>query len=143
MSISNKILFIVVIVLLVALIALFVWRWWFAKPVSDYYALYLKSGELYFGKLVRFPYFGLKQVYMLQINNGDDQTPLSIQKFSKIFWGPEDYIRINRDEVVWMTRLAVDSELVRVIVSNPDLIPQNLSPQATSPVNNQGKDNVK
>ncbi|MDI6820699.1 MAG: hypothetical protein QMD65_00775 [Patescibacteria group bacterium] len=133
MSVLNKkILLIIVIVLLVALIALFVWRWGFVKSPPNYYALYLKTGELYFGRLVHFPRFGLKQVYMMQINNDNAQTPFSIQKFAKIFWGPEDYLRINRDEVVWMTRLSENSELAKVIAANPDLMPQN--PQVISPI---------
>jgi len=137
-STLNKILLIVIIVLLVTLIALFVWRWGFIKSTPAYYALYLKTGELYFGRLVHFPNFGLKQVYMMQINNENAQTPFSIKKFSNIFWGPEDYLRINRDEVVWMTRLSENSELLKVILTNPDLIPQNSSP-AVQPLDQDNK----
>ncbi|MEK7465670.1 MAG: hypothetical protein AAB631_02740 [Patescibacteria group bacterium] len=88
---------------------------------SEWSAVYLKTGELYFGHLTRFPYFALTNVYMLQANPSSPQTPLSIQKFSKVFWGPEDKLRINRTEVVWMTELEKNGQLAQILNTNPEL----------------------
>src|SRR3989344_2900556 len=108
----------VVIVLGAVLIALVGYQTLFAE--SAYSAVYLRSGDLYFGKIVRFPYFGLKNVYTLQATQ-DPSNPLRIQKFSQIFWGPEDYLRLNREEIVWHTRLRSDSELRKLLEANPNL----------------------
>ncbi len=98
---------------------------------SSTYAVYLDSGDIYFGKLTRFPQFGLEGVYTIQINREDAENPVSIQKFSNVFWGPQDRLLINRDRVVWMTPLHEASGLLKVIRENPNLIPSssNLSQQ--------------
>ena len=122
----NKWLLWVIIVLVVLLLILVVWQVFFAK--SQYSAVYLRTGEVYFGKLVRFPYFGLKNVYSLQAT-GDQQNPIRIQKFADSFWGPEDYIKINRDEVVWYTKLKSESQLNQLFATNPNLVPQQQAGQ--------------
>jgi hypothetical protein len=123
----NKTLLIVVIVLLLALIVVIAWQFFWGTP--SYYAVYLRTGEVYFGKLSRFPSFSLSSVYLLQVNSQNQQNPVNIQKFSSVFWGPEDFIKLNREEVVWYTKLRSDSQLVRLIETNPDLLPGQAAPQ--------------
>ncbi len=130
----NKILLTLVIVLLIVLAGVIVWQTWLGSV--SYYAVYLKTGDLYFGQLSRFPSFGLSHVYLLQVNAQNQQNPVNVQKFSNVFWGPEDFIKINRDEVAWYTKLKSDSQLVRLIETNPDLTSgesQN-QPQQSAPV---------
>ncbi len=124
----NKILLAVVIVLIVALAAVVAWQFWFKTPT--YYAVYLKTGDLYFGELTTFPYFGLTHVYMVQVNAQDKTNPVSVQKFTNIFWGPTDSLRINRDEVVWYTPLSSQSQLAQLIAKNPDLAPSTAPQQS-------------
>ncbi|MFA6407385.1 MAG: hypothetical protein WCV80_01625 [Candidatus Paceibacterota bacterium] len=132
MNKMNKILLSVVVVLLLVLIGFVVWKEVAGKP--SYAAVYLKTGDLYFGKLVRFPYFGLKQPYLFQVNQSNKDNPLSVQRFKNVFWGPEDYLKINREEVVWYTQLRSDSELAKVFETNPDLVPpQGQQQQAPAP----------
>lgn len=126
----NKILLGLIIVLALILIALVVWQIFFAK--SPFYAVYMKTGDLYFGKLTRFPSFGLNSVYTLQVNPQDQQNPVRVQKFSEVFWGPEDWLKLNRDEVVWYTKLKSDSQLMQLITANPNLVPQQ-APQGGLP----------
>jgi len=119
MKLMNKVLIGLVALLLVIMAGTFA-----VKAVvgdSTWYAVYLRTGELYFGHLTRLPYFGLRNVYMLQANPQNTQSPLSIQKFSKVFWGPEDEIRLNRSEVVWMTELDRDGQLAQILRDNPEL----------------------
>ncbi len=127
----NKILLTVVIVLLVALAAILAWQFYFKTPT--YYAVYLRTGDLYFGELTTFPYFGLNHVYMIQVNSQNAQNPVSIQKFTNIFWGPQDTLRLNKDDVVWYTPLDPKGQLAQLIASNPDLTPSGQMPTGGSP----------
>lgn len=122
----NKVLLAVVVVLLVALVVIVGWKYLEGTP--SYYAVYLRTGDLYFGELSTFPSFTLGRVYMLQVNSQNQQNPVSIQKFTNVFWGPEDSMNINKNDVVWYTRLASDSKLVQLIQTNPSLT----SPQGTA-----------
>jgi hypothetical protein len=129
MNKKYKIIIGLAVFLVVVLGAYIVWDKFLKEPV--YYALYLRTGDVYFGQLTRFPHFGLKGVYFIQVNSQNQQNPVSIQKFSNIFWGPQDFMRINRSDVVWMTKLKNDGQLAKVITANPDL---NAPPASTSPV---------
>ncbi len=132
----NKILIAIIVVLVLVLASIAVWQTWFNSP--SYYAVYLRTGDLYFGELSRFPSFGLKHVYMLQVNAQNGQNPVSIQKFSNVFWGPEDFIKLNRDEVVWYTKLKPESQIVKLIAANPDLLPSSTgAPQENNPVSQE------
>ena len=99
----------------------FVWKAFMEKP--EYTAVYLRTGDLYFGELVRFPHYGLKQPYLLQFNKDNQQNPFGLQSFKDAIWGPEDFISLNRDEVVWTANLRSDSNLAKLFASNPNLAP--------------------
>ncbi len=131
----NRVALVVAVVLLVVLAGLFAWREW-GSGTSTYYAVALRNGDVYFGRLSRFPSFGLKQVYVLQFNQANTQNPVTVQRFKNAFWGPEDFLQINRNEVVWMTRLNPEGQLARLIASNPELaLPSTppAAPPATAP----------
>lgn len=134
----NRVIMWVLLVLVIVLLALLVWQKTWGAP--DYYAVYLRTGDIYFGRLQRFPIFGLSQVYLLQTNQNNQQNPLSVQKFSNLFWGPEDFMRINREEVVWMVRLRPDSQLAQLFAQNPNLVPpatqSQTPPAAATPPSN-------
>lgn len=126
MNKMNRMLLWVVAVLVVILLILVVWQIFFGK--SSYYAVYMRTGDLYFGKLIRFPSFGLKNVYTLQVTQ-DSQNPVRVQKFADVFWGPEDYLKINKEEVVWYTKLKSEGQLSQLIATNPNLVPQQTQQQ--------------
>jgi hypothetical protein len=121
----------IVVVLLVVLIVLVALQMLFTK--KGYSAVYLRSGDLYFGRMVKFPAFGLKNVYTIQVTQ-DPQVPLRIQKFSDIFWGPEDYLKINPREVVWTTQLKSEGQLYQLLKTNPNLTPQQNANNYQEPV---------
>ena len=120
MSKTNKTLIAAVVLLAVIIVGVVAWNVFSGK---SYYGVYLRTGDLYFGELVRFPSFGLKQVYLLQVNQQNAENPISIQRFNRVFWGPEDFLKINKDEVVWTAKLSEESELAKVFTDNPDLQP--------------------
>ena len=131
MNKTNKILLVLVIILFLVLVGLVVWQKFYTTP--SYWAVYLRTGDLYFGKLMRFPSFGLKNVYTVSVNQQDAQNPISLQRFANVFWGPEDYLKINRDEVVWMTKLNSDGQLAQLLKTNPNLLSPPSSNQAPQP----------
>lgn len=127
MNRTNKFLLGIVVVLAVILVGLVAWQVFFTS--SPMYAVYLKTGDLYFGKLVNFPSFGLKDVYTISVNQQDQKNPISVQKFSNVFWGPGDFMKINRDQVVWTNELSSDSQLVQLVKQNPNLVPPQTGTQ--------------
>jgi len=130
MSKFNKILLAIVIILLIALGVVVYWqRSGFEK---SYWAVYLGTGDLYFGKLSSFPKLSLSDVWFLQRNPQDTQNPLSLTKFGNAFWGPEDKIYLNEKNVVWKTKLKEDSQVVQFI-KNPQAQTQS-QPQTQLPV---------
>lgn len=113
---------ILVVVLVVVLAGWWVWKLFIAPPT--FHAVALVSGEIYFGELQRFPSFGLKQVYTIQVNPQNQENPLSIQRFKNVFWGPEDFIKINRENILWIAKLDSDGQLAQLLINNPNLLPQ-------------------
>lgn len=142
MSKTNKILLILVIILLLVLIGLVVWQKWGKLGFEpSYWAVYLRTGDLYFGKLTQFPSLGLKNVYTFQVNQQNSQNPVSIQRFTSVFWGPQDFLKINRSEVVWMTKLDPNGQLAQLLKTNPTL--QGTPPPPAPPLpsaNNESED---
>lgn len=109
----NKfVVFLVIILVAVVVIfaGLFVWQK-NGEATGNYYAVYLKTGDIYFGKLSKFPYLSLSSVWYLQ----GGQSGLSINQFSKSVWGPEDEIRLNNDEIIWTAKLSKDSQILPIL----------------------------
>ncbi len=126
MSKLNKILLVLVAILSIALGIILYWqKVGFERP---YYAVYLNTGDLYFGRLGYFSKSSLSDVYYLQRNPEDSRNPLSVLKLENSFWGSEDKIYINSDAVVWKTKLRKDGELLNYI-KNPQAFRQFQSPQ--------------
>lgn len=117
MSKVNKGLLGLVIVLIVALGGVLYWQ----KLGVDqtYSAVYLDTGDIYFGKLSRFPRMTLRDVWFLQ-KGADAQQGFGLSKFEKAFWGPKDTMVINDEKVIWVTELKDESEVVRAI-KNPQI----------------------
>lgn len=114
-KISKKNIVFFVVALIIILVAIIYWRQ--NKIEKPYYAVYLENGDIYFGKLSFFPYLSLKDVYFLQKNPSDSQNPFSVLKFENAFWGPENKIYINKEKIIWKTRLRDDSQVLNIIKS--------------------------
>jgi len=112
-KINKVILPAAIILVLVALAAVAVLMWQRGNFSRSYYAVYLDTGDLYFGELSRFPYFSLSNVWYLQRDSQGQGNTLS--EFAKAAWGPEDKIKINRDRVVWTAKISNASELIPYI----------------------------
>ena len=114
MSKINKALVGLVVILVVALGVVLYWQK--VGFETKYSAVYLNTGDIYFGKLSRFPRMTLTDVWFLQ-KKGDGQG-VALSKFEKAFWGPQDQLVINEENVIWVTELKDDSDVVQSI-KNP------------------------
>lgn len=124
MNRTNKILLLLVVVLLVVLGGVLLWqKGGFERPYS---AVYLSTGDIYFGKLSHFPRLSLTDVWLLQ-RSDDQQNPYGISKFSNAFWGPEDRITFDSKSIVWFAELKADSELVKFF-KNPQQVGAQQTP---------------
>ena len=102
---------------------------------NSYSVVFLRTGDMYFGKLSRFPKLTLSDVWFLQVTAQEDQQAgFNLAKFSNAVFGPKDKMEINRENVVWISKLADDSQVVSFILQSKDpAFQQNVQPQATVP----------
>lgn len=122
-----KIALIVAIILLMILVYLsFIDKTRATK--NPYYAVYLKTGDMYFGKLSRFPKLILSDVWFLQASL-EEQGGVDLIKYSNAIFGPEDKIEINQENVVWISKLRDDSQVVISIQQNQGAALQSTQPQ--------------
>jgi hypothetical protein len=126
MSKFNKILLILVIVLLIILVGILLWQKFGVN--KSYYAVYLDTGDLYFGTLHRFPHLYLSDVFLLQRNMNDTNNPYILISFKQVFWGPEDNLRLSEKNIVWITKLSKDSQVVKYIENQGTLLSPSASP---------------
>lgn len=112
MSTLNKVLLSVVVLLILVSGGILLKN----TLLSDkYYAVFTTSGDLYFGKLQKFPSLALANVYALQRNPNDVKNPFSLVKFGDAFWGPKDSMQLSQQNVLWMTELKSDSQVLQFI----------------------------
>lgn len=113
-----KIALIVAIILLMILVYLsFIDK---SKSIKNpYYAVYLQTGDMYFGKLSRFPKLTLSDIWYLQRNIDDEKGGFNLAKFSNAMFGPKDKIELNKENVVWISKLRDDSQVVQFIQGTP------------------------
>ena len=81
---------------------------------NPYYAVYLKTGDMYFGTISRFPKFVLSGVWFLQ-GSTSELGDYNLHKFQDAIFGPIDKIEINRDNIIWISKLRDDSEIMGII----------------------------
>ena len=113
-----------IVIITIVIVVLAVAGVWFGirlgKPLdaslSKYSAVYLSSGDIYFGELSRFPYLRLRNVWFLQRGqDGQSQPQFAVAPLKRAFWGPADEISLNSRQVLFSTRLRADSPVVKAI----------------------------
>lgn len=86
---------------------------------SGYTAVYMASGDIYFGKLHSFPKPYLTDaLYVTRSTGTNGQTQLGLATFKSAFWGPVDGIYFNPSQVLFTAPLRNDSQIVAAI-QNP------------------------
>ena len=114
MSKLNKVLLLSVILLAIVL-GIILW----APSIfgSSYYAVYLTSGDLYFGQKAWYSPRILTDVRVIQQQkDAKDQPVLSLVDFSKsVVWGPAGDLRLNEKSILWTSKLTDESQVVKLI----------------------------
>ncbi len=92
---------------------------------SPYSAVYLSTGDIYYGKLSWFPIPKMTDVWYLQrgYDAQSEQQQLGLAPLSSVFWKPVDEITLNPKQIVFWTKLRNDSEVAQAI-ANPNLLRQ-------------------
>lgn len=95
--------------------------------ISDYSAVFLTNGQVYFGKIDRMDAqeVAIRDIYYLQVSpqqgsgtGGAQPTPspdISLVKLGNELHGPNDRMRINRQQVLFTESLKADSKVVKAI----------------------------
>lgn len=113
---KNKFFINLILVLMVAGASYGGWYYFQNQPEkSGYHAVYMTSGDIYFGRLKKFPHLALGNAYTLQRNPGNTETPFNLVKFDDVFWGPEDILELNSANVLWIVELENDSQVVQYV----------------------------
>ena len=124
---KNKVVILGIIIVVV--IALAAWAgFWIAgmqsgsanpDAPSPYSAVYLSTGDIYFGKLSWFPSPRMTDVWFIQRNQDQSgQTQVSFVPMKSVFYGPMDEINFNAQDIVFSTRLKNSSQIVAAM-ENP------------------------
>lgn len=100
------------IVLVVFVIALV---WWAISLVSGptYHAVYLDTGDIYFGQLGSFPGTVLHDAWYLQQDFENQQ--LALAEFSNVVWSPVGSLDLNNAHVVWTAKISKDSQIIPIL----------------------------
>ncbi len=99
---------------------------------SEYSAVYLSTGDIYFGKLSWFPWLRMKNVWFLQSSvNQQNQPQLGLSALKNAFWGPVDEIYLNSKQVIFWTSLRNNSQLVQAFTNPSALAPLGQQQTAT------------
>ena len=94
------------------------------QKASAYTAVYLTSGDVYFGKLRWFPWPHLKDVWLLQQGVGaDGKAQFGVVPFTSAFWGPTNKVYLNMREVLFWAHVRADSEIAKGM-ENPAAVQQ-------------------
>lgn len=97
---------------------------------KEYQALFLTSGQVYFGKLskVNNDYVKLTNIYYLQVTSAGSQTTVqpgqssanqqvSLAKLGNELHGPEDVMYVARDQVLFWENLKSSGKVVQAITN--------------------------
>jgi hypothetical protein len=104
---------------------------------SEYSAVYMTSGDIYFGKLHSFPKPYLSDaLYLVKSTNQSGQTQIGLAPFSSVFWAPAGKIYFNPDQVLFTAPLQNSSQIISAI-KNPSILTQNSATQQQGNSSNQ------
>lgn len=118
--------------------------------LSPYSAVYLSTGDVYFGKLSWFPSPHLDDAwYLSRTTDASGNTVVNVYPFNKVVWGPSDTLYFNSQQIIFSTRLTASSSVVQimdnpsaavsptpapsgVVPQNPTLLPATVATSSTS-----------
>jgi hypothetical protein len=140
MRLPKSVAIILIIVVVVLFVGLGVWigmRFRAGGAVandpslSPYSAVYLSTGDIYFGTLVWSPSPHLEDAWFLERGtNAEGNATVGVYPFGQVTWGPSDVVYLNSSQIIFWTRLSSTSSVAQLI-ANPSAAtaaPQNVAP---------------
>lgn len=89
-------------------------------PAPKYAAVYLTTGEVYYGRMSMFGGFKLSNVVTLQ---KDKDGNIAVQKLNDAVWKPKNPVSFQKDHIVFWTYLDSTSPLIDVIENKTQATP--------------------
>jgi hypothetical protein len=87
--------------------------------LSPYSAVYLSTGDIYFGKLDWSPSPHMEGAWFLQRGTDAKGNPtVGVYPFNQVAWGPSSDVYFNTQQIVFWTRLNGTSSIAQLI-ANP------------------------
>ncbi len=97
----------------------------FSLVHRPYMAVYLATGDIYFGRVSSFPRVTIQDPWFFR--RAEDGS-VSLERFSDAVWMPEDVIKINRDQIVFMARISENSQIIAMMEGRIDPRQQQQQP---------------
>ncbi|MDD5547744.1 MAG: hypothetical protein PHN74_02530 [Candidatus Pacebacteria bacterium] len=94
---------------------------------KKYAAVYLSTGEIYFGEFSNFMRPKLSNIFLIQ----QTQDGLAVQKFTNSVWKPKEPMYLNDEQIVFWSRIESDSPIVQAIEGK--IQPSAAAPETTQP----------
>ncbi len=97
---------------------------------SDYTAVYLRTGDMYFGEFSRFPRPQLTNAWHLDRTvDAENQPQVGLTPMSSVFWSPAGTIYLNPDEISFWAPLKKDSDFAKALAGTGNPPAANPAPQ--------------
>jgi hypothetical protein len=130
---SSKNIFIAISV--IVLIALGIWLGSMFGPGttkdSEFSAVYLTTGDIYFGKLAWFPKPHIENAWHLDRSvDADNKPQTSLVPVKNAVWGPSEDLYLNKDQIIFWSKLREDSPVAKAM-RDPSSIEANQQTSAT------------
>ena len=113
------------IIVLVVLVAIGAGVWMAVSASKDpngaspYSAVYLSTGDIYFGTLDWSPSPHMENAWFLQRGTDAKGNPtVGVYPFSQVAWGPSNAVYFNSNQIIFWTRLNSTSSIAQLI-ANP------------------------
>lgn len=110
---------VIIIVLVLVVLSLGFWQYKTNYKANTYSVVYLRTGEVYVGKLTRFPNFHLKDSYILQVTKDTvDPTKnnFQLQPINEALWAPQ-ILHLIKDNIVFYGPLMSNSKIAETIAA--------------------------
>ena len=75
----------------------------------------LQSGDLYYGHLRTFPCCKLTDAYFIQNIQNQTSTTSQLQSLGSLFFGPENIMYFQKNQILWWANLSSDSKILNII----------------------------
>jgi len=137
---KNKIKIVIIVVIGVSVLfflyLVFAWGKGLWPFEAKYQVVTLVNGEVYYGRLSFFPSPKLIDAWFFQQtpSAAEEETPgINLVPFNSLFFGPENVLYLEKDQIIWWADLKQDSQIVKFIENqkggSPAQVPSTQIPQ--------------